>query len=523
MQTVRETLQSKHPRQNKPAMIMTILLMALWLSLVVFTMAHHEFWRDEIRALSLAQSAQNPIDLFQHIRYEGHPFLWYFLLYFSYLIFQTKLVLPILSIVIAFSAIVIFMLKSPFPLWGKTLFIFSAIPLYEYAVMARNYGISMLLLFLIAALYSKKEKHTYLLAVLIALLANTNVHSLILSALIIFIWIWELVQKKTYQSLKTILRFFTVPMIIVTAGFALCILVVFPKENSILVQSNNTLSSTVLVEGLKTAIFRPDVNFSSLWPANFPSILIMVLLFLILLGLIQQPQLFLAGLGAQTVIGLTFQVVYSGSFRHQGLYYIFIVFLYWLYWAAKPKTGNSIWLKSLSSIGMTAAVIGLMGNLLLFKHTTLQDITTPASASKQFAHFLTSSSNYENAILLPEPDFMLESLPYYSNHQIFFVRENQFGKTVAWKENAQRNLTMGTLLRTAQTLHTTTGQPILIILGHWDADFIQPGLEIYSYNKVFSWEDEDIQLFKETTKFLVEFSPAFTGEKYRVYEYIPGN
>ena len=133
-------------------------LLTIWLAIVLFTSTRHEFWRDEVRALWIARAAHSPLDIFR-IRNEGHPALWYLLLYLCKSIVDSPLVLPVLSITIAFAAVVLFLFRAPFPLWLRALFIFSALPLYEYSVMARNYGISMLLFFIAAALYRERDEH----------------------------------------------------------------------------------------------------------------------------------------------------------------------------------------------------------------------------------------------------------------------------------------------------------------------------------------------------------------------------
>ena len=117
--------------------------------------------------------------------------LWYLLLYLGTSIADTPRVLPITSVVIAFAAVALFMIAAPFPLWFRCAFIFGALPLYEYSVMARNYGISMLLLFVAAVLYRKRGQHPIRLALVLALLANTNVHSAVLVGMIAAVWIFE--------------------------------------------------------------------------------------------------------------------------------------------------------------------------------------------------------------------------------------------------------------------------------------------------------------------------------------------
>src|SRR5665648_122223 len=181
-------LQSKNAKANKKTILVTIGILALWLAIVIFTETRHEFWRDEIRALTLARQAGSLFELFNLIRYEGHPILWYLFLFIGKSVFDSTLILPILSILIGFSAVTIFMFYAPLPFWFRFLFIFNAFPLYEYSVMARNYGISMLLLFISALIYKKRQNHPYLLALVLALLANTNVHAIIFSGLMVFIW-----------------------------------------------------------------------------------------------------------------------------------------------------------------------------------------------------------------------------------------------------------------------------------------------------------------------------------------------
>ena len=155
-------LQSKDAKANKKTILITIGILALWLAIVIFTETRHEFWRDEIRALTLARQAGSPFELFKLIRYEGHPILWYLFLFIGKSVLNDTLILPIISILIGFSAVTIFVFYAPFPFWFRFLFIFNAFPLYEYSVMARNYGISMLLLFISALLYKKnKTTHIY--------------------------------------------------------------------------------------------------------------------------------------------------------------------------------------------------------------------------------------------------------------------------------------------------------------------------------------------------------------------------
>src|SRR5262249_22591977 len=117
------------------------LLFIIWLAVVAVGMWNHAFFRDEVRGLSLGSQARF-LTLPNLLHGEGHPALWYLLLRGTFDVFGTYSVLPVTSAVIASIGVAIFVWRAPFPLWWKPLFVFSGLPLFEYSVMARNYGLS---------------------------------------------------------------------------------------------------------------------------------------------------------------------------------------------------------------------------------------------------------------------------------------------------------------------------------------------------------------------------------------------
>jgi hypothetical protein len=55
----------------------------------------HEIWRDEMRALNLVIDSHSIQEILTNQEAEGHPALWYPMLYFSYHLLQTPLILKI--------------------------------------------------------------------------------------------------------------------------------------------------------------------------------------------------------------------------------------------------------------------------------------------------------------------------------------------------------------------------------------------------------------------------------------------
>jgi mannose/fructose/N-acetylgalactosamine-specific phosphotransferase system component IIC len=71
-----------------------IALLGTWLTVVIFVTTQHEYWRDEVRALSLARAALSPLDLYGLTQYDVHSILSFFILYLGKSVVDTPLVLP---------------------------------------------------------------------------------------------------------------------------------------------------------------------------------------------------------------------------------------------------------------------------------------------------------------------------------------------------------------------------------------------------------------------------------------------
>ncbi len=510
--------RSDHAFANATSIIVTVAILSLWLAGVIFTETRHEFFRDEVRALSLTRAAHSPLDLYGLIKYEGHPVLWYLLLYIGKSIIDTPLVLPVTSIIVVFAAVAVFMFFSPFPLWFRCLFIFSALPFYEYSVMARNYGISMLLLFIGAALYRTRAKHPLWLALVLALLANTNVHSTILASLILALWAWDIVAEQKPRAVQTKGLFsYLAPFLIVFAGLLLSAAFAMPRENTIVTSVTRSLTMREIAYSLREAVLWPEQTFSEIVPPTFAPAAAAALLYFPVFGLLHRPNLLLAALGGELALGVFFRVVYQGHYQHQGLFLVFLLFLYWLFIESSTKETMTRTKHLLFRTGFYAVVLILVIQIAKAEPMVWTDIHLEQSSSKAFGKFLNDSETYRDAIIVPEPDYLLESLPYYAKNRIYFSRERRFGTTVLFTTDADYRLSLGQLLSIARGIKTRYRQPVLIVLGHRDIDKQRSGEKRYSYNKVFSWTASDSMNFNESTTLIREFNSAYGDENYRVY------
>jgi hypothetical protein len=262
---------------------------------------------------------------------------------------------------------------------------------------------------------------------------------------------------------------------------------------------------------------RPDQTFSYLVPVFVPPLLTIVILYLAMVGLLQRINLFLAALGGLIIFGVFYRMVYDGGYRHQGLYLVFLLFLYWLFIDSSGSMSVTGIKRRLYQLGFFLALGSLvLGNVYLLSNKW-KDIHHERSSSKAFAEFLNNSETYRDAILIPEPDYAIESLTYYANNPIYLPREHRFGKSVSWTTDVDVQLSLGQLLSIARDIQTQYGKPVLIVFGHVDVDLTKPGVKYFSYNKVFVWNSDEVAEFKESTTRVARFISAYTDENYRIY------
>lgn len=150
-----------------------IFVLAFYIFIVAFTAFHHEMWRDEARVWYLLK---NP-DLFslcKSIIMDGHPFLWYLVLYPLYLLKFNICSMQFVSAFACITAAAIILFRSPFNNFVKILILFSAGMVYYIPVVSRSYCLIPLLIFLLAYFYPERIQKPYRYLALLILLSQTH-------------------------------------------------------------------------------------------------------------------------------------------------------------------------------------------------------------------------------------------------------------------------------------------------------------------------------------------------------------
>ena len=144
---------------NKQNKILCWLIFLIYAIFTLFVLMHHEIWADEAQVWVLLRDT-NFIEMIKLVRTEGHPLLWYFLVFPLTRIFEgfnAVMSMQILNWLIVLLGVGVFVFKSPFNIYTKIAVMFSSGFLYWYPVIARSYCLIPLLIFLLAMLYPKQN------------------------------------------------------------------------------------------------------------------------------------------------------------------------------------------------------------------------------------------------------------------------------------------------------------------------------------------------------------------------------
>ncbi|MBQ9245076.1 hypothetical protein IJ182_02280 [bacterium] len=209
------------------------LIFFLYIILLVIIGFHHEQWADEALAWIIARDYSFSHIFIENTKYEGHPFVWYFILK---IILSTHIAPPekmynwIFIISIAFSGlgIYLFLFKSKFPMIIKCLFPFTFYIFYQHGIIPRNHTLVFPLLAIIACFYLKRLKHPYIYCVLLALLFNISAFTFPIAAVLIIFWIIDIYKnKETYSIKKYIIPIF----ILLVVGILTAIHMIPPTDS----------------------------------------------------------------------------------------------------------------------------------------------------------------------------------------------------------------------------------------------------------------------------------------------------
>ncbi|MBQ9246291.1 hypothetical protein IJ182_08500 [bacterium] len=189
-------------------------LFLLYIVLVFIVGIHHEQWADEAQSWLISRDISYFNIFFTETKYEGHPFVWFFIEktfinIFSSFTDSSNLYNWVFLLPLFFSSVgvYLFLFKSKFPLCLKILVPFTFYIFYQYGVIARNHCLCFPMLAIIAAFYSKKFEHPFIYILLLIINANISAYLYPISLVLIIFFIYESFQYEDKREKMKYLYF----------------------------------------------------------------------------------------------------------------------------------------------------------------------------------------------------------------------------------------------------------------------------------------------------------------------------
>lgn len=123
---------------------LTVLVFLLYAVIVTWSTCMHGMWLDELQPWCVARDSGSLLDLYRNTRHEFHPPVWYVLLHFLTRFTSDPSSMQAMHLMIALGVAAVVLWRAPFPLWWRAGIVFGYFFLFEYSVMARNYGLATL-------------------------------------------------------------------------------------------------------------------------------------------------------------------------------------------------------------------------------------------------------------------------------------------------------------------------------------------------------------------------------------------
>ena len=460
-------------------------LVAVHAAVVITGTLRHEIWRDEAQSWLIAKVSGSPLELLDWAPREGHPVLWYLCVWVISRFSDNVMAMQLFHAAIAVGSGMLIALAMPRPLWQRGLLMFGYFFVFEYALIARSYGLGVFLILAACALAARRQRPGVMLAigVLLLLAANTSVHGALLAAALGtgLAVDWLLAGRSAYQGdveAATVARPRAPAAATITAaglcalGLLLCYLQIsqYPagergfrdlKPAGVLAQAVETPTQAQTLISAGEPLVRGMLPLSSDWsmlfweknfvthglslPAQQPILVLTLVVTLALLVAATLCRMAVAAIGWTGLAGLTLfhYLGLLGSMRHMGHYPVVFVMCLWLWdmlaapqGSGRQSSSRSRRLASLVGTSALAAIllIHVAAGFMAVRH----DIRLPFSTARLAAEAVEREFPPQTLVLIWN-DVYCSALPVYLGREVYHVDSQRYGGPVDWTARAKRD------------------------------------------------------------------------------------
>lgn len=408
------------------------ILFLVYCALLAITLWRHEMWRDELEAWNIATSSATIVDLFHNFRYEGHPSLWFIVLWLLSKISHAPEMMQVINFVFSGVTAWLILFRSPFTTFQKVLLIFGYYLLYEYAAISRNYMIEVMMVMMMCMMWKNPVKNFCWLLILLFIICQTNAYGYLFSISFSFALFMDGAFKKKFSWLKASAFLFAA-----ASGFAVAyISSVPPRDSEIYLPIHFAFDYQRFVQVFTNCwnAFIPLPRFqfpfwSEPWlKTSLPGcILGLLILLVIVFSSSGKIKLLFTFLIPAFLLMLALQYFkYPGFQRHYGhLFIAFIAFLWLSKSRDEPESKNSFGNNDFLFNGFLAI------QFLIGISFMISDWILPFSNGKKTAAYI--GKNFLQATVASYTDCPAQTIAGYLKHDVYFLNNLRDASFVVYR------------------------------------------------------------------------------------------
>jgi len=450
----------------------------------------HEMWRDELQAWTIVTHSHTISSIFTNIQYEGHPILWFLILWPASFLTHNPIAIQIINLGLASITAYLVVYRSPFSLVEKICILGSYFIFYEYAIISRNYMIGVTIMVVIASLWKNYKPNLPVICILLIMLFQTNAFMLAIASAIYGILILQLYEEKLLFTSKT-LGF----LALVLLGPILFLIITYPPpDNSYsagwVLNLDWNFMKIIMGNVYKGLVPIPSFQHD-FWSSNISqnqqlNAYLGALLFLTLMYAYRKHVYSLIFLTISfSILYIFMYTKFFGALRHHGHFTIALLFAGWI---SRYSMRN----KFAEIVFLGIFIIQLFPASFAY----LSDLRNPFSNAKYVAKYI--DKNYaEDVQIAGAYNYLSVPVAGYLEKDIHFLNDGRFSSYVVWRTKYWNynlfRLDEDTLMH-KYVQKINVGKPNLLVMNYRNGEDYAKNAIKEGESKVFRIKDENYKV-----------------------------
>jgi hypothetical protein len=465
-------------------------LVGLFFAIAAATIFRHEMWMDELNTWDVVRDATGLGGLFDNMHLEVHPALWYLALYPLTRVTADPRSMQLLHLLIATATAAVIIWAAPFRLWQRALVIFGYFFLYEFAIISRGYALGLLAIVGACVVYCRPRPSPMLLAVLLAIVANTSFYGLILATAFAL----GIAMSGRFSGRQAALA-----AVLYVAAAAVAMVTLYPKADNVFAREWHDTLEWSRVRATVSLIWAayvplPDFTSAAPWNSNLlfgassfarraqtsASAGLGAALFVIGVVALRRDRAALTTYVTGSFAMLTFAYLkYTGGLRHHGHLFVLLLVAVWMTYAVRDPAGEPE--RPLAAPAAVAPRTGIWWNAVLATlllaqaaagaYFVVEDFRKPFSVSKELADYVRQLPPSAE-VVVAHPAFLNYAGPVlsgYLGHPVAYILSHRIVRGSYMLPDAEHRSGASADEIAAQAAHLASedGRDVYVVTNNW--------------------------------------------------------